>query len=215
MAEQLYVELGTADLSRALGVTQRTVQRRIASGKLSAVRDPAGRYRVPTPTRVAARALGVSQRTVQRQAEAGKLRAFRGSEREAEAAYTPRPPTDLVNRARDPQRFGNMDTGAARRWLTDEGPDWLSRKVMGGVALPIEGAIIMAGAGVPPPDGWGSTASTTPYADGTARVVLGLANGDTIDLGTMPGAVAWDMRRGFTGEGIDVDVEDTPTGGKR
>lgn len=211
MADRLYVELGTADLSKALGVTQRTVQRRIKSGELTGTKDPRGRYVVPTPTRVAAKALGISESTVRARAARGELRKFAGSERAAERRYTPRPPIDLVHQAQEPERFGFASTQAMRDWLADTGPGWLNKLVDGGPALPLEGAIIMAGAGLPPPAEWGAAPGVeiTPHSDGTARVVITTDKG-TFDLGRMPAMVAWDMRRAFTALDVEIEVNDTP-----
>lgn len=211
MADRLYVELGTADVARALGVTQRTVQRRIKAGELSGLKGPRGRYVVPTPTRVAAKALGVSESTVRARAQRGELRRFEGTEREAERRYTPRPPADLVRQAQDPERFGHASTRAMRDWLADTGPGWLNKLVDGGPALPLEGAVIMAGAALPPPEEWGSQpgAEITPYSDGTARVVITTDKG-AFDLGRMPAMVAWDMRRAFTALDVEIEVNDTP-----
>jgi excisionase family DNA binding protein len=211
MADRLYVELGTSELASALGVTQRTVQRRIKSGELTGHKDPRGRYVVPTPTRVAAKALGVSESTVRARAARGELRRFTGSERAAERAYTPRPPAELVQKASDPERFGHASTRAMRDWLSDTGPGWLNKLVDGGPALPLEGAVIMAGAGLPPPAEWGPQPGVeiTPHDDGTARVVITTDRG-TFDLGRIPAMVAWDMRRAFTALDVEIEVNDTP-----
>lgn len=211
MADRLYVELGTRDVARALGVTQRTVQRRVKSGELAGVRDPRGRYVIPTPTTVAAKALGVTPATIRARAARGELPKFTGTEREAERKYVPKPPPELVQRARDPERFGFARTDEIREWLRDTGPGWLNKLVDGGPALPLEGAVIMAGAGLPPPAEWGAAPGVeiTPHSDGTAGVVI-ITDKGTFDLGRMPAMVAWDMRRAFTALDVEIEVQDTP-----
>lgn len=208
MAKRLFVELGTADVARALGVTQRTVQRRVRSGALAGTKR-GRRYVVPTPTKVAARALGVSTATVRRRASTGELRRFRGTDPEAERQYAPRPPEELADTARAEEP--GFDVQRAREWLDRTGPGWLSKLVEGGPALPVEAGIIWAEAGLPPPEEWGANpaASITPYSDGTARVVI-VTGEDTFDLGRMPAMVAWDMRRAFAAIDVEVEVEDTP-----
>lgn len=208
MASRFFVELGTRQLARALGVSQRTIQRRARAGLITA-RKVEGRWRSPAPTSVAARALGRSETTIREGVKSGRLAGFKAEPAEAIRRYTARPPAEFVRQAkseREPLAIGRADA-----WLQAEAPDWWAL-VHSGYALPWEAAIMLADVAAPPPAEWAGV-TVTPHSDGSATATILTTDGRTIAF-RMPAPPVWDLKRvadALAPEfGIEVEVEDTP-----
>jgi excisionase family DNA binding protein len=210
LAERLFVELGTREVARALGVTPRTIQRRAAAGKLPAQKTARG-YRILVPTKTAAKAAGVTQRTIERRAEAGKVRSIRGTAQQARAAVSPKPPAEAIRWASTPGVIGGF--AAAERWLDSDAPKWIRDLTRGGVLIPIEAAVAIGAEGWAP-IGRGGDASIVPLSDGTGIVTVKTTEG-IVQSAHFKLAAIWDLKRALGGLGYEIEVEDTPTGPSR
>lgn len=199
--DQWFVELSTREIAEQENVSQRTIQRRIAAGKYSG-KKVGGKYRVPVTTQYAATALGTSPATIRKQAASGKIPAQKASLEDIEREYnTRKPPSDLVRRI----RAGEGPAISSYDWVTSEGPEWLARDVERR-QLTVEGAVLIADAGLPPSGEWTGFTIQAHSATDNADLIIVDEHGTTHTIKDVPWAVAWDIYR-FAKARSDIEEE--------
>jgi excisionase family DNA binding protein len=199
--ERWFVELSTAEIAEQENVTQRTIQRRIAAGKYSA-KKVGGKYRVPVSPEYAASVRDTTPSTIRKQAASGKIPARKATLEDIEREYNARrPPPELVARI----RRGEGPAISSRDWVISEGPEWLARDIERR-QLTVEGAVLIADAGLPPSDTWtGFTIVAHTGAD-NADIIVVDEQGVTHRINGIPWAIAWDIYR-FAKARSDVEED--------